>query len=310
MSPAVRRRRRAFTVVELLVVIAIAGLLLGILMAAVQRVRESSARSHCLSNLRQMGLALHQYHDLEGVLPPSAVTWTLPQTGSPVQFNWMVLLLPHLDQEPLWSSIRPAYAADPSSYHNPPHTGLATVVPQYVCPTDDRLRFPLTDRDGITASFTSYLAVAGGWGGPYQGTLPPPDQVGAVYDGARLTDIRDGTSNTLMVGERPPPLSLQAGWWYSSLVPSPSVYFAKGPDPDLFAAYGEAAIDDCAGPFKFGPGALNNPCDRWHFWSLHPGGANFLFADGSAKFLSYAAEPVTVALATRSGGENGYMWDY
>lgn len=81
---------------------------------------------------------------------------------------------------------------------------------------------------------------------------------------------------------------------------------AFGPDSAMLAAYPAAApiIDTgCDGPFVFGPGRVDNPCDRYHFWSLHPGGANFLFADGSARWLSYSAQPLIVPLATRNGGE-------
>ena len=120
--------------------------------------------------------------------------------------------------------------------------------------------------------------------------------------GIRLSEITDGASQTLMVGERPPPDSLQAGRWYSSLYglePNP------GPDEEMAIPSPRWAQDfECApAASRFGPGRTDNPCDRYHFWSLHPGGANFLFADGSVRFLPYSIEPIMSALATRSGGE-------
>ncbi|OWK41605.1 hypothetical protein FRUB_03683 [Fimbriiglobus ruber] len=106
-----------------------------------------------------------------------------------------------------------------------------------------------------------------------------------------------------MVGERPPPDTYQAGWWY------PGFHFSarghRGPNGGLVAGAGLYFINDpCTiGKRTFGPGRLDNPCDRNHYWSLHPGGANFLFADGSVRFLSYAAEPIIIPLASINGGE-------
>jgi len=123
----------------------------------------------------------------------------------------------------------------------------------------------------------------------------------------RFADITDGTSNTLAIGERPPPDDMEDGWWYSAMcayaLPAVSEP-CRGPcvtlhmdSPPGFSGPG------CSGPIHFGPGRLENPCDRHHFWSLHQGGANFVFADGSARFISYAAREIVPALATRAGGE-------
>jgi prepilin-type processing-associated H-X9-DG protein len=106
-----------------------------------------------------------------------------------------------------------------------------------------------------------------------------------------------------MVGERPPPDSLQAGWWYSShWGHGPG---AHGPNNAIVLGGLRLVSNDGCGPLRgtFGPGQTGNPCDRFHLWSLHSGGANFAFADGSVRFLGYAAEPFIIALATRSGGE-------
>jgi prepilin-type processing-associated H-X9-DG protein len=105
-----------------------------------------------------------------------------------------------------------------------------------------------------------------------------------------------------MVGERPPPNSFQAGRWYTRhYIPAP---FA-GPD-GIMTIPPAGFVDDleCSVAGRgFGPGRPDNPCDRFQLWSFHPGGANMLFADGSVRYLSYAAAPVMPALATRSGGE-------
>jgi prepilin-type processing-associated H-X9-DG protein len=118
-----------------------------------------------------------------------------------------------------------------------------------------------------------------------------------------LTDISDGTSNTLMVGERPPSPDEAAGWWYAG--------WGQGKEGSADMVLGvqeqyssQFYVVDCPpGPYQFGAGSLKNPCDMFHFWSLHPGGTNFLMADGSVHFLHYDAAPLMPALATRNGRE-------
>ncbi len=285
--------RGGFNLVELLVVVGLVGLLLGLLLPAVQQVREAAARVHCHNNLKQIGLALHHSHDTHGRLPP------LPSRGqADPQFllSWMALILPQMGEGPLWAATEQAVRARPRwPFDNPPHVGLATVVKPYACPNDGRLLAPLRDQDGLTAAFTSYLGVNGAAGkGGVIGALP----------GIRLGEITDGTSLTLMVGERPPPDTLQAGWWYSRIrLPGAVWGLLYGPEGSMPVETAGLPDDPCSGPFVFGPGRLDNPCDRYHFWGLHPGGANFLFADGGVRYLPYSARPLMASLATRSGGE-------
>ena len=121
--------------------------------------------------------------------------------------------------------------------------------------------------------------------------------------GMRILDITDGTSNTLMVGERPPSNDLQWGWWgYSDF-------------DNLLSTNQQYAFDaNCLFPGLFSPGDINNPnaCngDSNHFFSMHPGGANWLLGDGSVKFLAYSAQPITIPLGTRAGGEAVSAMDY
>jgi prepilin-type processing-associated H-X9-DG protein len=161
---------------------------------------------------------------------------------------------------------------------------------------------PLTDRFGVRAAFTSYIGIGG--------TLPPGATRGqsgvlGFETGIRLSDVKDGTSQTLMAGERPPPDSLQAGWWY----PDQWRYEEglRGPNNTLIFGSAHVYLDDAKECVRdkrtFGPGRLDNPCDRYHLWSLHPGGANFLFADASVRFLSHSTEPLMMALGSRNGGE-------
>src|SRR5947209_3705752 len=153
-------RRTAFTLVELLVVIGIIGLLLALTVPAVQQARESAARAGCLNNLKQIGLALHNYHGVYGSFPPRP-----PKSIYDINLSllWTGLILPQMDQEGLWAISEAAMQSHPRwPYDNPPHVGQVTVIPSYVCPDEDRLSGPLRDQDGITAAYTSYIGVRGG----------------------------------------------------------------------------------------------------------------------------------------------------
>src|SRR6266540_4669361 len=144
------RRRLGSSLIELLVVIGVIGILIGLLLPAVQQVRESASRLSCLNNQKQIGLALHNFHDTHGQLPPLPVR--SPSGADPnARLGWMALILPQMEQEALYRASADACRIDPDPLHNPPHVGLATVVRSYVCPDDNRLLAPLTDRFGVRA---------------------------------------------------------------------------------------------------------------------------------------------------------------
>ncbi len=294
------RPRSGFSLVELMVVIGVIGILAGLILPAVQHVRASAARISCLNNLKQIGLALHHFHDAYGRFPPLPAP--SPNAGDPNNYlSWMALILPHMDQESLYRASAHACAVDTDPLHNPPHTGLTTVIPAYVCPADGRLFVAHTDRFQIRAALTSYI----GNGGAVSRTAKHGFQgfagVFGETPGCRLSQFTDGTSQTLMVSERPPPDSFQAGWWY------PVWWYLSGDrGPNNYLVFGGRNVqgeDGCPVSRVFGPGRTDNPCDRHHLWSMHPGGANFLFVDASARFLPYSAEPLVIPLATRNGGE-------
>ncbi len=293
-----------FTLLELVIVIAIIGILVSLMLPAVQHSRESAARIECLSKLHQIGVALHLHHDLHGGLPPKV------PTGDPHDPNWVLLwsalILPQLDQGGLWTLSEQACRVDPVSYNSPPHVGYVTPLEAYVCPNDRRLRTAFAMPDGKLAAFSSYLGVSGSPNGAVQigsNSFQPAPGMFGQYPGPNFGQVTDGLSATLMVGERPPPASGQAGQWYSAI--SWSNGWHPGPDGAMhIPQWLSSPVDPCILSGKgFGPGRLDNPCDRYHFWSLHPGGGNFLFADGSARFFHYSAAPLLPALATRSGNE-------
>jgi prepilin-type N-terminal cleavage/methylation domain-containing protein/prepilin-type processing-associated H-X9-DG protein len=304
------KHRSALTLIELLVVIAIIGILMSLLLPAVQKVRDAASRTKCANNLKQIGVALHSYHDIEGALPP-ALDCRIPPDHSPNYFlywSWMARILPYVEQENLYD-VAKAFAQQPKQFWPwgssagapPPNPALDKPLAVYQCPADTRTLVASyapeqpDSHSRIDVAFTTFLGVNGVNLRTKDGLFYPNSRV-------RIADITDGTSHTLMVGERPPSEDLVFGWWFagagqSSTGSSDVVLGAR----EINITY---PAQECpAGPYSFGPGDLQNNCDQFHFWSLHPNGANFLFADGSVHFLAYAAASVLPALATRAGGE-------
>ncbi|MHB1423857.1 MAG: DUF1559 family PulG-like putative transporter [Gemmataceae bacterium] len=281
---------RGFTLIELLVVIGIVAVLVGLIVPAVQRVRASAANTRCLNNLRQIGLALHAYHDTQSSLPPGVRGY-----GSDYPFmSWLTRILPYVEQDAVWKQAVAAYKVDANFEDDPPHP-LATLLPLYGCPADPRSYQVGLARGWLRVAFTSYLGVEGRNQTRKNGCL-------FLNSAIRFTDITDGTSNTLLVGERPPSTDGWFGWWYGGWGQS------QDGSADMVLGVRERNVyltNICPpGASAFGPGDLNNQCDALHFWSPHlGGGANFLFADGSVQFLPYSAAPIMTALATRNGGE-------
>ncbi len=294
-------QRRGVTLVELLVVIAIITLLIALAVPAIQRVRAAMDRVRCGNNLHQLGIALHHYHtDYKKF--PAGITTAKP--GEP--HAWMTFLtrtLPYLEQQRIWSDALDHYKIEPYPFINPPHSGFSTPVKYFTCPSDYRLSRAQPTHNNRVAALSSYVGVAGTDYRHRDGMLFADSET-------TLNNIPDGATHTLLVGERPPSTDFWFGWWYAS------VGQANSGTPDILLGVRELNIPRpftyfCApGPFRYEPGQLGNQCDAFHFWSLHTGGSQFLFADGSVRFLGYTADRVMPALATRSGGEAvGDDWD-
>src|SRR5579871_1112196 len=281
-----KTRGLAFTLIELLVVLAILGTLFGLLVSAVQRVREAASRAKCANNLRQISLALHQYHDAYRMLPPG-----MRLSPDPYPYMaWCARLLPYLEEQPMWLLAQKDYAQNLSFGGPPPHTGLTTFQPIFLCPSEPRWH-GVVQPEGWDVAFTHYLGVSG---------LTSATHDGLLYFNSRvsLNAVTDGTSNTLLVGERPPSPDNRFGWWYAGVGQE-----GTG-SADSFMGVAEYRTTFRAptcpyGPYSFGPGQDKNYCDTFHFWSHHPGGAQFVMADGSIHFLSYAVKPLMPALASR-----------
>ena len=282
--------RRAFTLIELVVCLAVVGLLAGLTAAGVQRARATADRARCQNQLRQISLALHQYHQAHRALPPGT---SGPHSDTPFA-AWPARVLPFLEREAVWHETVAAFKAE-KDFLKPPHKWLSEPMPPFACASDHRTREAFTVPSGARRGLTSYLGVEG---------VNAFRRDGVLYLGSetRLSDITDGASNTLMVGERPPSANGVLGWWYAGW----GMEQTGSGDAVLGARaknLGNYAAGCDTGPYHFRRGALEDPCSAFSFWSLHAGGANFALADGSVRFLRYDADPLLPALATRAGGE-------
>ena len=284
------RGRPAFTLVELLVCLAVVGLLVGLTAAAVQRARASAERTRCLNQLRQIATALHHYHGAHGKLPAGT---SGPSDAMPF-VAWQARTLPFLEQAAAWADTVAAFKAD-KNFLKPPHRWLSEPMPAFACPSDSRTKDAAPMPSGAKRGLTSYLGVEG---------VNTFRRDGMLYleSAVRLADVRDGTSNTLLAGERPPSANGVLGWWYAGwgMEQTGSGDAVLGVRTKNLGNYSP----DCAtGPYHFRGRTVTDPCAAFAFWSLHGGGAHFAFADGSVRFLRYTADDVLPALATRAGGE-------
>jgi prepilin-type N-terminal cleavage/methylation domain-containing protein/prepilin-type processing-associated H-X9-DG protein len=296
-----RQPVRGFTLIELLVVIAIIAILIALLVPGVQKVREASTRTQCLNNMKQIGQALHNYHDVFG---------SFPLQKHHRADCWMYKILPYIEQEDLFKQ---GQSHDAAIYD----AAWLTIVGMYICPADPR-GFGggvYIDEKLGTYAMTSYLGVAGkvSTDNPDSGVIAPYQQDAikayqllddepTLHLAIKLTQILDGASNTVMVGERPPSPDNFWGWWAYQ-------------DWDNFnwaimdVAYAPYSWDPnsgapCPALSYFSPGDLINYCHSNHYWSFHYSGGNWLMCDGSVHFMDYSAGTTVIPqMATRNGGE-------
>jgi prepilin-type N-terminal cleavage/methylation domain-containing protein/prepilin-type processing-associated H-X9-DG protein len=304
------RGRPAFTLLELLVVIAIIAVLIGLLLPAVQKVRETANRISCASNLKNIGLALHNFESAHRKFPPGAVIGPFPEAGVTTRARHGVFpfLLPYLEQQQLYNQYRWDV-----SYNAPANQPtVATHLRILQCPSAeaDRLvteaEFPGAWSGGRKGACSDYNGIRGmdriladlGWIEPvrnYEGALTQNRMV-------RFADITDGTSNTILMAEAAGRPKL---WRAGRLVPgvsdgaawaAPGLLRGRGSAPDGVVQPGRCAI---------------NCTNRREVYSFHPGGANVLKADGSVCFLKASIDiRVFASLVTRAGGEVVSAGDY
>jgi hypothetical protein len=277
---------------------------------AVQKVREAAARMSCQNNLKQIGLACYSYENVYQVFPNAfdnnQYTYTyynnLYYGSRPGPGSWLAVILPYIEQNNLLNA--PLLVDGTQS---PP-------VKTYYCPSEPRAYPIIVAQPNADApewnyfSGTDYVAIMGvdyyDRLGIIAGTGP---SFGWFAIWVRVTDVTDGTSNTIMVGERPPKVGTHespggGGDWngYLKNVGSGAALQSAVFSSDLNG-------NPCpALPYYFGAGPrdVNNPCSINQLWSNHTGGgANFVIGDGSVRFISYSAASIMPALATRAGGE-------
>jgi prepilin-type N-terminal cleavage/methylation domain-containing protein/prepilin-type processing-associated H-X9-DG protein len=327
MYRAKRVARNGFTLIELLVVIAIIAILIGLLLPAVQKVRDAANRMYCQNNLKQIGLACHNFNDTMGSLPPGVSR----SGGSPRVYeywSWLAHILPYIEQDNVyreadtWMRTGDYYlTAQPNYFWWPwgdfwanfataqPNPALGRLIKTYQCPGDSRtLRYETLDN--MKVAFTAYLGVSGvshtsassPLGRDMSGLIVWRTSYPKSGGGIKVTDATDGLSNTALAGERPPSQDLWYGWWFAG-----AGYDGSGTGDVLLGAreleYAQSI--GCSANPKLGlqPGRLTDNCDQSHFWSVHSGGSNFLMGDGSARFVPYGADIILPQMFTKDGGE-------
>lgn len=319
MSPhQARPTRSGFSLIELLVVIAIIAILLALLLPAVQMARESSRRTQCRNNLKQLGLALHNFESVYGQFPAAHAqnpTNILPDYyqqpsnyNDEYYFSWLVRILPYIDQSNLYNQVR----FDQDVFINPlsglPGGGFLNEqnILLYHCPSipGGEKPYPHNFPPEVKFAHTNYLGANGTDMFSYDGML-------YVNSKVKLSDAKDGTSHTLLVGERPPNEAAYWGWWFAG-----AGWYPWFGSPDVVVgteermANGTGCLPNAPqsyyqpGSFQFVDDGFGEDKSVWHFWSAHSGGANFLFADGHVSFIGYSVDrKVFRNLGTREGGE-------
>ncbi len=299
-KPILRERCRfAFTLIELLVVIAIIAVLVALLLPAVQQAREAARRSSCKNNLKQIALALHNYHDTHRVFPFGQINNIRTNFGFPSSTTWALYIYPFIEQGNVYEQFTKEFETKLSQHF----TGKEVVVPTLTCPSD-----PYSGKVGATGFQGNYVACAGSeeFGGV--GVALPLNGIFYGMSSTRMSVIVDGTSNTLFLGEAAQkPIVLTGlerdftanyflGWDMESCFSTLNNPNTLVPDNHYGAGCGNYPWAPCTDDGTK-PAVM-------YARSRHQGGVQFAFADGRVQFLSENID-ITIyqGLGTRNGGE-------
>lgn len=301
------QRRHGFTLIELLVVIAIIAVLIALLLPAVQAAREAARRIQCCNNLKQIGLALHNYHDAVGAFPPGYLSRLGPD-GDNIGpgWGWAAMILPQIEQSPLFNSVNFSLAIETPANQ----TARLTKVNAFICPSDASFRAQFTVVDDSTSSTTLGSPICDVASSDYVGCfgtgdvsdIPGRDRGEGLFfrnRSVRIAEITDGTSHTLAVGEKSQ--NLARGTWTGAISNAAVTITELQAEGGLSPEGGGALVLSHTGELD---GPNSKPAHADQFWARHPGGAQFAFADGSVRFIK-EKRPLAIlqALATRQGGE-------
>jgi prepilin-type N-terminal cleavage/methylation domain-containing protein/prepilin-type processing-associated H-X9-DG protein len=283
MSP-LRCRRPGFTLIELLVVIAIIAVLIGLLVPAVQKVREAANRAACSNNLKQIGLAVVNYHDAHKHMP------CLAYADVSNHWGWAVAILPYIEQEPLYLQLGSPDVYQAATMPYPATPLLQTRIATYLCPSDP-------DSSSTNPNFNNYGK---------SNYIASQGVISFVGDAnryrTRFTDITDGSSNTFLAGERESQINVAAIW--------PGVRNSGGsiggvarerPNVPFLGNRGSSC---CGGEQPAPP----DPCRRGGFSSGHTGGVNFAFCDGSVRFIQETIETEPAAADCSGPGKTNFVF--
>jgi prepilin-type processing-associated H-X9-DG protein len=283
--------KAGITLLELLVCITVLGVMIALLLPAVQSARESARRTQCTNNVRQILLATHSHEAAYGRLP-SGINSTFDSSFP--RLAWLGTLLPYVDQPTAWQRTVEEFvvSSDPLS-----HSNLQLLNLTYACPSSFLTGEIQRSRGLKTVACTDYLGVIGTNHLTNNGVLFYKSKV-------RFSEVTDGLSYTLLCGERPPSPDAWFGWWYSGYGQrnTGAVDMLLGVQEKN--AYSNDFLRDCPpGPYKLSRVSKSTMCDAFHFWSYHPNGAVFGFCDGSVRLVNYEADNFLAVAATKSNGE-------
>jgi len=293
-------RRSAFTLIELLVVIAIIAILIALLVPAVQKVRAAAAKTQCANNLKQQGLAIHTFHNVKKVFPPAYKTTT---TGVSPGWGWGVWIMPYIDQTPLYNSLNPEN--NPFGSANPAvaTTVHQTKLPVFRCPAN-----PTPDKNSIRFDFgmSNYRAVAGP--ANFVNFAEGQDTGGVMFQNSqvKVTQITDGASNTLALGECVFDVDSTnkkyGAIWAGMTGNSPTAIPVGARVSDVMWWIDDTAVT--SGP-NLGKTYYINGTAPQVFGSKHSGGAYFAFCDGTVRYFKDDTNSLTTLkwLAGRADGK-------